>query len=72
MSLRKILLTSIGALDLTATKRIVVDCSYMDKKKRCILDMRETEIPLVAFLNNSALKTRYGAKDADGVSILFY
>lgn len=38
----------------------MVDGSHIDQKKRGILDMRETQQPLMALLNRSELKSRYG------------
>ncbi len=52
-------------------KRIVVDCSYIDQKKRGILDMRETQEPLMQLLNRSELKMCYGDAE-NGVQLVFY
>ena len=61
----------LGALSLLALNRIVVDCSHIDQKKRGILDMRETEGPLVRLLNRPELKNRYGIGE-DDVQLIFY
>jgi protein CMS1 len=60
-----------GALSAKHLKRIIVDASYIDQKKRGILDMKETEIPLVKLLMREDLKARY---NDEGVStrLLFY
>ena len=53
------MLISVGALSSSSLKRVVVDCSHIDQKKRGILDMRETQQPLMALLNRSELKSHY-------------
>lgn len=58
-----------GALSANHLKRIVVDASHIDVKKRGILDMRELQMPLVKLLNQYALRLRYGKKD---LQIIFY
>ena len=60
-----------GALSLTALSRIIVDCSHIDQKKRGILDMRDTEEPLVRLLNRTELKKRYGTGEGE-VQLIFY
>ncbi len=65
------LLTVVGALSLEKLERIVVDASHIDQKKRGILDMKETQIPLMQFLNRKGLKDRYGTT-SQGVDLLFY
>ncbi|KAI9703269.1 MAG: hypothetical protein M1836_007835 [Candelina mexicana] len=60
-----------GALSVEKLERIVVDCSHIDQKKRGILDMRETQLPLVQFLGRDNIKRRYGTSD-EGVRLLFY
>ncbi|KAI9798533.1 MAG: hypothetical protein M1825_005314 [Sarcosagium campestre] len=59
------------ALSLDKVNRIVVDSSYIDIKKRGIFDMRETLLPLMAFLNRPALKDRYDAASRS-IQLLFY
>lgn len=58
-----------GALSVNHLKRIVIDASHIDVKKRGILDMKELQPPLVRLLNQSALRLRYGKKDTQ---IIFY
>ncbi|KAH0563418.1 csm1-like protein [Trichoglossum hirsutum] len=60
-----------GVLSIEKLQRLVVDCSYMDQKKRGILDMRETQAPLMELLNRQGLKERYAASE-NGVDLLFY
>ena len=60
-----------GALSVKHLKRIVVDASHVDQKKRGILDMRETQIPLVRLLSRPKFKERYEA-EKDEFQLLFY
>lgn len=64
-------LTAAGALSSKHLQRIVVDASHIDLKKRGILDMRETQQPLVRLLSRPDLKGRY--RDAQSrVDLLFF
>ena len=65
------MLSPVGALSSSSLERIVVDCSHVDRKKRGIFDMRETQQPLMAFLNQPELKSRYGIGSGK-VRLLFY
>lgn len=60
-----------GALSSSSLERVVVDCSHIDQKKRGIFDMRETQQPLMALLNQSELKNRYGSGSGK-VRLLLY
>ena len=60
-----------GDLSSNELKRIVVDCSWIDQKKRNICDMKETHEPLIGLLNRSELKDRYGSGN-DQIQLLFY
>ncbi|KZF24270.1 hypothetical protein L228DRAFT_245179 [Xylona heveae TC161] len=60
-----------GALSMDKLERIVIDSSHIDQKKRGILDMKDTQIPLLKFLNRPEVKSRYGATEG-GVELLFY
>lgn len=60
-----------GALSLSDLEQVVVDCSHIDQKKRGIFDMRETLQPLMALLNKSELKSRYG-NGSGKVRLLLY
>ncbi len=63
---------STEALCLENVKRIVVDASHIDQKKRGIVDMRETMLPLAKLLCRAALKERYEDDTARHVDLLFY
>jgi protein CMS1 len=52
-------------------ERVIIDASHIDQKKRGILEMGETQIPLAKWLNRPALKERFGAT-SDAVDLLFY
>ncbi|TID17108.1 replication regulator protein [Venturia nashicola] len=58
-----------GALCAKHLTRIVIDASHIDAKKRGILDMKELQLPLVKFLNQAALRLRYGKRETQ---IIFY
>lgn len=61
------------ALSLDSLKRIVIDASHIDQKKRGIVDMRETMMPLAKLLCRSSLKERYTDEDtARHVDLIFY
>jgi protein CMS1 len=60
----------IGALSTKSLKRIVLDASHMDKKKCGILEMKDTQVPLIKLLNLPLLKERYGTDD--GIDLVFY
>jgi len=52
-------------------KRIIIDASHIDQKKRGIMDMRETMMPLVKLLTKQELKDKY--TDAEQpVDLMFY
>lgn len=48
------------ALKISNLKRIVIDGSYVDQKKRSLFDMREMFVPLLDFLSHQTLVQRYG------------
>lgn len=52
-------------------ERVVIDCSFLDQKKRSILDMKETQQPLMQLLNREELKPRYSSAQAP-VKLVFY
>ncbi|KAK4124949.1 hypothetical protein N657DRAFT_570029 [Parathielavia appendiculata] len=61
------------ALSLESLKRIIVDASHIDQKKRGIVDMRETMMPLVKLLCREALKERYTDDDPSRhIDLIFY
>lgn len=47
------------ALMTSNLKRIVIDGSYLDQKKRSIFDMKEIFVPLLDLLTHEKLKKRY-------------
>jgi protein CMS1 len=49
----------------------VIDASHIDQKKRGILEMKEIQVPLIAWLGQKQFKERYGAAK-DGIQLLFY
>ncbi|KAH9832440.1 U3-containing 90S pre-ribosomal complex subunit [Teratosphaeria destructans] len=64
-----------GCLKADRLERIVVDASHIDQKKRGILDMKETQVPLVKLLAREDLKEMYasGAKEGKGrIELLFF
>ncbi|KAM0195071.1 hypothetical protein ACHAPA_005666 [Fusarium lateritium] len=60
-----------GALSLEHLKRLVVDASHIDQKKRGVLDMKDTMMPLARFLSRPDLKERYG-DEKKPLALLFY
>lgn len=61
----------IGALAVDRLERIIIDASYIDQKKRGILEMKETQVPLTAWLGKKELRERYGTS-SKGIDLLFY
>lgn len=59
-----------GALQIDRLERIVVDASHIDQKKRGILGMKETQVPLVVWLGQKEFRERYAAKSG-GIQLLF-
>ncbi|KAL8798166.1 MAG: hypothetical protein Q9182_006897 [Xanthomendoza sp. 2 TL-2023] len=59
------------ALKIDDLDRVIIDCSFVDQKKRSIFDMKETQRPLIQLLNRHELKARY-ADIASPVKLLFY
>ncbi|KAF5026208.1 hypothetical protein F66182_1705 [Fusarium sp. NRRL 66182] len=60
-----------GTLSLDNLKRVVVDASHIDQKKRGVMDMRETMMPLARFLSRKEFKDRYGDEEKP-LALLFY
>ena len=63
--------TAVGALSASHLERIIVDASHIDQKKRGVLDMKETQVPLVNLLARTEIKERYGRRE-DGIELLFF
>ncbi len=70
-----------GALSVAHLQRLVVDASHLDQKKRGVLDMKDTVLPVVRWLARPEFKARYRTGIADveekegsakPLSILFY
>ena len=49
----------------------MVDASHIDQKKRGVMDMKDTMIPLAKWLSRAEFKDRYTAEE-DQVELLFY
>ena len=63
--------TQVGALSVKKLHNLVIDASHIDQKKRGIMDMKDTMMPLAKFLARTELKERY----EDGrrpLRLLFY
>lgn len=60
-----------GALSLTSLQRLIVDASHIDQKKRGVMDMKDTAMPLARFLARQEFKDRY-TDDKKPVALLFY
>lgn len=60
-----------GALKSDCLERIVIDASHIDTKKRGILDMKETQVPLVQLLTRADLKKRFGTGEGK-IELLFF
>lgn len=52
-------------------QRIVVDASHIDQKKRGVMDMSETMLPLAKWLTRKEFKERYADEDKH-LDLLFY
>ncbi|KAK8176307.1 U3-containing 90S pre-ribosomal complex subunit-domain containing protein, partial [Phyllosticta citribraziliensis] len=59
-----------GALSTSNLKRIIIDASHIDVKKRGIMDMKETQVPLAQLLGREELKSRFG--QPGGIEVVFY
>ncbi|KAL6871318.1 U3-90S pre-ribosomal complex subunit domain-containing protein [Trichoderma novae-zelandiae] len=60
-----------GSLSLDKLQRLVVDASHIDQKKRGIMDMKDTMMPLARFLARKEFKDRY-ADEKKPLALLFY
>lgn len=52
-------------------KRIVIDASHIDQKKRGIMDMKDTMLPLAQWLSRKEFKDRYAA-ERNPIELLFF
>lgn len=60
------------AVKLESLKRIVLDASYMDEKKRTLLTIDEVFVPLLHLLNMPAIKIRFGTDTADNIELMVF
>ncbi|PFH59607.1 hypothetical protein XA68_12094 [Ophiocordyceps unilateralis] len=60
-----------GALSVDGLRRLVVDASHIDQKKRGVTDMKDTAIPLARFLARQEFRDRYGDGEKS-LALLFY
>ncbi len=51
---------------------MVIDASHIDQKKRGILDMKETQVPLIRLLARETFKERYGKSGPEKFELLFF
>lgn len=66
-----------GALNTSKLTRIIIDASHIDIKKRGVLEMKETQIPLMKWLARKEFRDRFtgsDTNDAEGekLEVLFY
>ena len=61
----------LGALQLGKLQRLVVDASHIDQKKRGVMDMKDTMMPLARFLTSTDFKDRY-VDEKKPLALLFY
>jgi protein CMS1 len=60
-----------GALSLDNLQRLIVDASHIDQKKRGVMDMKDTMMPLARFLTKKELKEKY-TDEKKPLALLFY
>ncbi|KAG5983279.1 hypothetical protein E4U55_000357 [Claviceps digitariae] len=60
-----------NGLRLHHLERVVVDASYVDKKKRGIMDMKDTLMPLAQFLTRPEFRERY-CDEKKPLALLFF
>jgi protein CMS1 len=60
-----------GALVLDGLHRIVVDASHIDQKKRGVMDMKDTMLPLARFISKKQFQDRY-VNEEKPLSLLFF
>ncbi|OBT64477.1 hypothetical protein VE03_05334 [Pseudogymnoascus sp. 23342-1-I1] len=61
-----------GALQIDRLERIIVDASHIDVKKRGLLEMKETQVPLTHWLNRKEFKERYTTTGKDKIDLIFF
>ena len=60
-----------GALCVDGLQYLVVDASHIDQKRRGVLEMKETMMPLAKLLTRSEFKERYTAEEKP-LALMFY
>ncbi|KAM3064971.1 Protein cms1 [Clarireedia jacksonii] len=60
-----------GSLAIDRLERIIIDASHVDQKQRGVLEMKETQVPLIKWLSASTFRDRYEGS-TDRLQILFY
>ena len=60
-----------GALSVDGLQYLVVDASHIDQKRRGVLEMKETMMPLAKLLTRSEFKERYTAEEKP-LALMFY
>jgi protein CMS1 len=60
-----------GSLSLANLQRLVIDASHIDQKKRGVLDMKDTMMPLARFLSRKEFSERY-VDEEKPLALLFY
>lgn len=63
--------TFAGALSVQHLKRIIIDASHIDQKKRGIMDMKDTMMPLAKWLSRKEFKDKYAA-ETNPLELLFF
>ena len=61
----------LGALKIEKLERIVIDASHIDVKRRGVMDMKETAMPLIRLLAREEFKQRYVDK-GQKLDLVFY
>lgn len=52
-------------------ERLIVDASHIDQKKRGVMDMKDTMMPLARFIARQEFKDRY-VDEEKALALLFY
>lgn len=60
-----------GALSVEHLRRVVIDASHVDQKKRGVMDSGDTMIPLARWLSRKEFKERYADPESP-VDLMFY
>lgn len=61
-----------GSLSVDRMERMVVDASHIDQKKRGVMDMKDTMMPLARWLARKELKDRYADPEDRRVDLMFF